>query len=80
VRKASVQRSPATSPAISLDAIKRIQAATELILATNAMHENLNHMGVRSCGLDAILKIKSQEGWAASHSLWLELDEQCSAC
>jgi hypothetical protein len=49
---------------MSLDAIKRIQAATELIPAANAIQEQLNHMGVRSRGLaDAILKIKAPEGW-----------------
>jgi hypothetical protein len=44
---------------MSLDAIKRIQAATELIPAANAMQENLSRMGVRSCGLDAIFKINT---------------------
>jgi hypothetical protein len=50
---------------MSVDAIKRIQAATELIPAANTLQERLSHMGVRSCGLDAILKIK-KKGWACN--------------
>jgi hypothetical protein len=55
---------------ISLDAIKRIQEATELIPIANEMQEHLSHMEVCSCGLAAILKIwKAKEGGACSTEL-----------
>jgi hypothetical protein len=41
---------------MSLDAIKRIQDATELVPITKAMQEHLSHIEVCSCGLAAILK------------------------
>jgi hypothetical protein len=47
---------------MSLDAIKRMQAATEIIPVTNAMEEHLSHKGVCSCGVDAILKIWKIKG------------------
>jgi hypothetical protein len=55
---------------MSLDAIKRIQAATELVPVTNAMAEHLRHIDVCACGLAAILKIwKPKEGGVSSTEL-----------
>jgi hypothetical protein len=55
---------------MSLDAIKRIQEATELVPIANAMAEHLSHKEVCACGLAAILKMwKPKEGGACSTEL-----------
>jgi hypothetical protein len=55
---------------MSLDAIKRIREATELVPVTKAMAEHLSHKEVCACGLAAILRMwKPKEGGVSSTEL-----------
>jgi hypothetical protein len=65
---------------MSLDAIKRIQEATELVPIANATQEHLSHMGVCTCGLVAILKIwkSGRDGGVCSTELVAGNGRDCS--